>query len=82
MGFNAGENFLKGKVKGTCRQDLNNYRCPDCNSPFFIRGRDSYLDYVQCAKSDCLRLDLLPDLLVIQLAKDAMANATEVVENE
>lgn len=69
MSFNAGENFLKGKTKGICKQDLNNYECRDCSSPFFIRGRDSYLDYVQCAKSNCLRIDLLPDVLLNQLAQ-------------
>jgi len=69
MNFNAGENFLKGKVKGTCKQDLNNYECPDCSSPFFIRGIDSYLDYVQCIKPNCLRIDMLPDVLLNQLAQ-------------
>lgn len=60
MSFNFADNFQKGKLKGNCIQDLNKYKCPDCNSPFFVRGMDSYMHYVQCVKSDCLRIDLLP----------------------
>lgn len=44
---------------GSEKQDLNRYKCPDCGSPFFKRGRDSYLDFVQCLKPNCKRRDII-----------------------
>lgn len=63
MSFNAGENFEKAKTIGSVQQDLNSYKCPSCGSPFFLRGSHGYMQYAQCLKTDCLRVDLVgPDL--------------------
>jgi hypothetical protein len=63
IGFNSGRQFEKSKIFGSVVQDLNKYQCPSCGSPFFVRGMDSCLQYVQCMKSNCLRVDIIgPDI--------------------
>lgn len=59
MTFNTGKKFAEATTIGSVEQDLNNYKCPSCGSPFFLRGCDSYLQYTQCLKSNCLRVDII-----------------------
>jgi len=57
---------------GTVEQDLNQYSCPDCNSPFFKRGSRDGLQYVECAK--CKRFDIIgPKLFRVATPKLTVA---------
>lgn len=71
--------FSEAKIMGHVVQDLNHYKCPSCSSPFFVRGMDSYLHYVQCIKSDCQRLDIIgptlaPENVINKIETETDAN--------
>lgn len=59
MTFNTASKFDNATIIGSVKQDLNAYKCPSCGSPFFLRGCSSYLQYTQCLKSNCERVDII-----------------------
>lgn len=64
MSFNSAINFENGVIKGTYELSLDQYKCPDCSGTCFFKGLVGYTNYVQCVKSNCLRIDVLPNKLI------------------